>query len=79
MRVDIYPEQPANQVFSATVTLVDQLIDPASGSFTVRMELPNPEDVLVGGVNCVAQFAFEAPAPGSSGLYGSLPSDTMAQ
>ena len=79
MQVDIYPEQPANQVFTATVTLVDQLIDPASGSFTVRMELPNPEDVLVGGVNCIAQFGFDAPVSGGPGLYGALPSDTVTQ
>ncbi len=79
MEVEIYPEQPANQVFTATVTLVDQLIDPASGSFTVRMELPNPEDVLVGGVNCIAQFGFDAPVSGGAGLYGALPSDTVTQ
>ena len=79
MTVDIFPEQPANQVFTATVSLVDQLIDPASGSFTVRMELPNPDDRLVGGVNCVAEFAFEAPAPGSVSQLGSLRSDSLAQ
>ncbi len=79
MQVEIYPEQPANQVFTATVTLVDQLIDPASGSFTVRMELPNPDDQLVGGVNCIAQFGFDAPVSGGAGLYGALPADTVTQ
>lgn len=72
MDVDIHPEQPANQLFKATVTLVDQLIDPASGTFTVRMELPNPDEKLVGGVNCLAQFAFETPQPVSGDVYGSL-------
>jgi RND family efflux transporter MFP subunit len=72
MRVEIYPEQPANQVFNATVTIVDKLIDPASGSFTVRMALPNPDDILIGGVNCIARFDFEAPLPGKE-LYSSLP------
>ena len=72
MEVEIYPEQPLNQVFKATVTIVDQLIDPASGSFTVRMELPNPEDKLVGGVNCLASFGFETPEPASQDVYGSL-------
>jgi RND family efflux transporter MFP subunit len=73
MKVDIYPEQPANKVFKATVTIVDKLIDPASGSFTVRMSLPNPDDVLIGGVNCIAEFAFKTPAPGKK-LYSSVPS-----
>jgi len=72
MQVEIYPEQPANQVFKATVTVVDRLIDPASGSFTVRMELPNPEDLLVGGVNCLAKFSFETPEPSNQDIYSSL-------
>ena len=72
MEVDIYPEQPANQVFKATVTIVDQLIDPASGSFTVRMALPNPEDKLVGGVNCLASFTFETPQPSKQDGFNSL-------
>jgi RND family efflux transporter MFP subunit len=72
MKADIYPEQPANKVFKATVTIVDKLIDPASGSFTIRMSLPNPDDVLIGGVNCIAKFGFKAPAPGKK-LYSSVP------
>jgi len=58
MIVNIYPEQPANKTFKATVTVVDQLIDPASGSFTVRMAIPNPDDELVSGANCMARFNF---------------------
>jgi RND family efflux transporter MFP subunit len=76
MKVDIFPEQPANEVFTATVTIVDQLIDPASGSFTVRMELPNPDDRLVGGVNCLARFDFETPSPALGDVYSALP-DTV--
>ena len=79
MEVMIYPEQPANEAFAATVTIVDQLIDPASGSFTVRMELPNPDDRLVGGVNCRARFSFETPEPVSGGSYGALPTAQLSQ
>ncbi len=77
MEVEIYPEQPANQTFTATVTIVDQLIDPASGSFTVRMELPNPDDKLVGGVNCLANFSFETPQPSNEDVFSSLSSQTL--
>ena len=63
MQVEIRPERPANKTFKATVTVVDQLIDPASGSFTVRMSLPNPGEQLVAGVNCMARFSFKAPTP----------------
>ncbi len=61
MEVEIYPERPAGKTFKATVTVVDQLIDPASGSFTIRMSLPNPGEELVGGVNCIARFDFNEP------------------
>lgn len=74
MEVDIYPERPANKIFKATVTVVDQLIDPASGSFTVRMALPNPGDELVGGVNCMAIFDFETPASPGLDIFSSLSS-----
>ena len=70
MEAKVYPEQPAGEAFTATVTIVDQLIDPASGSFTVRMELPNPDDRLVGGVNCRARFGFDTPQPVSGSALG---------
>jgi RND family efflux transporter MFP subunit len=79
MKVDVYPEQPAGQVFEARVTVVDQLIDPASGSFTVRMELPNPDDRLVGGVNCRARFSFDTPQPASSGSYSLSPTAQLQE
>jgi RND family efflux transporter MFP subunit len=61
MSVDVFPEQPVNKSFMARVSVVDQLIDPASGSFTVRMILPNLGEGLVPGVNCRARFDFDAP------------------
>ena len=79
MKVEIYPEQPAGQAFEASVTVVDQLIDPASGSFTVRMELPNPDDKLVGGVNCLARFDFETPKPASGQVFSSLPDSVITE
>jgi multidrug efflux pump subunit AcrA (membrane-fusion protein) len=72
MEVEIVPEYPPGKTYQAKVTVVDQLIDPASGSFTVRMALPNPDDELVGGVNCIAKFDFKAPAARFPGVYGSL-------
>jgi RND family efflux transporter MFP subunit len=73
MQVEIRSERPANKVFQATVTIVDHLIDPASGSFSVRMSLPNPTDELIGGVNCVVMFKFESPPLSNS----SQPSSTV--
>jgi multidrug efflux pump subunit AcrA (membrane-fusion protein) len=61
MQVEIYPEKPADRIFMATVSIVDRLIDPASGSFNVTMTLPNPDESLVGGVNCLANLNFDEP------------------
>jgi len=78
MRAEIYPEKPANKVFEATVTVVDKLIDPASGSFTVRMALPNPDDILIGGVNCLARFSFNTPESEPE-LYSSVSPTTSIE
>lgn len=77
MEVEIQPERPVDRTYKATVTVVDQLIDPASGSFTVRMALPNPGDQLVGGVNCMASFDFSSPEPPTQQVYSSLLSSTI--
>ena len=77
MEVEIQPERPVDRTYKATVTVVDQLIDPASGSFTVRMALPNPGDQLVGGVNCMASFDFSSPEPSTQEVYSSLLSSTI--
>ncbi|MEO0444090.1 MAG: efflux RND transporter periplasmic adaptor subunit [Pseudomonadota bacterium] len=63
MKAIVRPERPVNKIFDATVVLVDQLIDSASGSFTVRLALPNPNDKLVGGVNCLASFDLDPRLP----------------
>lgn len=63
MVAEIRPEKPANQSYQAIVTSVDRLIDPASGSFTVRMALPNPDDKLISGVNCIARFNIPSEIP----------------
>jgi len=81
MEVDIRPERPANKVFKATVSTVDQLIDPASGSFSVRLALPNPDDEVVGGVNCLASFDFQTPAVSASPEppVPSIPPDSLPE
>jgi RND family efflux transporter MFP subunit len=56
MKVQIYPEAPANSTYQATVSVVDKIIDAASGSFSVRLALPNPDDKLIGGTKCMARF-----------------------
>lgn len=55
-KVDVVPEKPAEGHYSATVNSVDKLIDAASGTFQVRMDLPNPNGVFPGGLKCRASL-----------------------
>jgi RND family efflux transporter MFP subunit len=44
----------------ATVTVVDQVFDAASGTFGVRLELPNPDGALPAGQRCRVAFGRKA-------------------
>ena len=56
MTVDVTSEIPAGSRHKATVRLIDRVLDAASGTFGVRLELPNPEFKLPAGVRCKANF-----------------------
>jgi RND family efflux transporter MFP subunit len=52
----IYPEDPVKKSYSATVTIVDQVADAASGTFRVRLTLPNPDLEVPAGLRCGIKF-----------------------
>jgi RND family efflux transporter MFP subunit len=58
MRAAVEPEF-GEQVHVASVRLVDRLIDAASGTFGVRLELPNPDHAIPGGLHCQVHFLSE--------------------
>lgn len=62
-RVTVIPEAPLNTPLEATVTVVDRVVDAASGTFGVRLEMPNPDNRLPAGLKCKARF-------GTSGREG---------
>jgi hypothetical protein len=41
---------------TATVTLVDKVLDAASGTFRVRMRLPNRDGSVPAGLRCKVEF-----------------------
>jgi len=45
-----------DQVHVAAVTIVDQIIHAASGTFGVQLELPNPDHAIPVGLHCQVQF-----------------------
>ncbi len=59
MRASVVPEFPGDTVHVASVTIVDRVIDAASGTFGVRLELPNPEHKIPGGLHCQVRFLTE--------------------
>jgi RND family efflux transporter MFP subunit len=50
----IAPEIPAGKNYSAKVASVDRIVDAASGTFVVFMDLPNPKLDIPSGVKCKA-------------------------
>ncbi len=57
MAMSITPEFAGAGVRQARVILVDKLIDGASNTFRVRLELPNPGLTLPAGLRCKADLA----------------------
>jgi RND family efflux transporter MFP subunit len=77
MTASVKPEMADVELRTAKVVVVDRVIDAASNSFRVRLELPNPENELPPGLRCKVEFdnlaapsqdaALKAPAtPGRS-------------
>jgi RND family efflux transporter MFP subunit len=59
MKAAVIPELPGDQVHIASVTIVDRVIDGASSTFGVRLELPNPDYSIPGGLHCQVRFMDE--------------------
>jgi RND family efflux transporter MFP subunit len=58
----IHPQQPIGGSYPAIVTVVDQVLDAASGTFGVRLALPNPGLQLPAGIRCKVLFDAQDPA-----------------
>jgi RND family efflux transporter MFP subunit len=56
MVAEVRPEAPVGGVYKAKVTIVDKVVDAASGTYGVRLELPNPDYKLPPGLKCKVRF-----------------------
>ncbi len=56
MKAEVWPEDPLGGSHQGTVVIVDEVIDAASGTFGVRVRLPNPGHSLPAGLNCQVRF-----------------------
>ena len=52
----VHPDEPVGGEHQATVSIVDQVFDAASGTFGVRLNLPNHDNLLPGGLRCHVTF-----------------------
>lgn len=59
MRAEVRPEFQESRTYSARVIIVDKVIDAASGTFGVRLELPNPDYLLPSGLKCKVVFTVK--------------------
>lgn len=80
---EVQPEAPVGGKYPARVTAIDRLVDAASGTFLVFLDLPNPKLEIPAGIKCKAAFtdvkaagAVSAPPARPS---GSSPSQAAAK
>jgi RND family efflux transporter MFP subunit len=52
----VIPEAPLKGGWPANVRVVDKVVDSASGTFGIRLELPNPKGDVPAGVKCRVKF-----------------------
>ena len=62
MRAHVVPEINADRPLESAVSGADRLIDKASGTFSVHLELPNPDHSIPGGQRCTVKFSAQTSA-----------------
>ncbi|WP_305097198.1 efflux RND transporter periplasmic adaptor subunit [Croceibacterium aestuarii] len=55
--VKIIPEAPVGGEYTAKIKVIDRVFDAASGTFGMRLELPNPDYSLPAGLRCSIELA----------------------
>lgn len=55
-RATVVPDPPVGGEYQAEIRVIDAVFDAASGTFGVRLALPNPGLTLPGGVRCRVTF-----------------------
>jgi RND family efflux transporter MFP subunit len=65
MNAPVKAEQPVSETYQARVTIVDPVVHASSGTFGVRLALPNPERKIQAGLRCKVMFNIEPVAGGS--------------
>ena len=56
MKAEVIPEEPIGGKHKARVVIVDRVLDAASGTFGIRLQLPNRKYKLPAGLRCQVKF-----------------------
>ena len=67
MSGSVKPELADGELRNAKVIVVDRVIDAASNSFRVRLELPNPNHEIPPGLRCKVEFGLAGTTPDQVG------------
>ena len=65
-KANVQPNDPVGGDREAEVTVVDQVFDAASGTFGVRLRLPNADGSVPAGLRCRVTFTVRDPDVGSA-------------
>ena len=68
MQATVVPEFTNAKSRSAMVSVVDKVVDPASNTFRVRLEMPNPQNDIPAGLRCKVDLGVKIPATAPSSL-----------
>jgi RND family efflux transporter MFP subunit len=71
-KIQVTPELPGAEVRTASIVQIDQVLDPASNTFRLRLDLPNADGSLPAGLRCRADLGLPpaAKAPPATQLNG---------
>jgi RND family efflux transporter MFP subunit len=56
MQADVRPEGKGQSVYQAKIVVVNKVVDSASGTIGVRLEMPNPNNAIAAGLACTVEF-----------------------
>jgi multidrug efflux pump subunit AcrA (membrane-fusion protein) len=56
MKADVRPEGKGQPTYQAMVVVVNRVVDSASGTFGVRLEMPNSNKAIAAGLACTVDF-----------------------
>ena len=65
-RAVVRPEEPVGGAYPAIIEVIDPVFDARSGTFGIRLKLPNPDRRIPAGIRCKLDFERPTNGPGAA-------------